>query len=169
MALIATVTGTTLLVLTTLPTSSIGRLQTVQLGGKNSSVAQYFSKLSEGSAIPARLFALEGPRSDTASAFLDALNALASAHPSMASQFADAQKFSSALPSGLATPHVWTDGDTEVVLEWISGERHAVVSFEGDGNFGYAMKQGSRFNPGQQSGNCDRPLPTDLLKYIAEI
>lgn len=97
------------------------------------------------------------------------LIALQSDHPGMVAQFKDARRFAAALPSGLENPQVWTDGDTEVVLEWIKGDWHAVVSFEGGGEFGYAMRQGSQFIPGEQVGNCDRALPSDLLKYIAKI
>ncbi len=107
-------------------------------------------------------------QSRAAANVISALNELEARHPLLAAQFSDARKLGSALPAGFAIPRIWTDGETEVVFEWISKVRHAVVSFEGDGGFGYAMRQGSRFVPGAQSGNCADAPPLDLLNYIAE-
>jgi hypothetical protein len=84
----------------------------------------------------------------------------------MASQIRDALLFTKNLPQWLAVPNVWTDGADEVVLEWIDPSRHAVVSFEGDSTFGYAIRVGNKFRPGSHPGRLDLPAPEDLVKYV---
>lgn len=95
------------------------------------------------------------------------LEPIASTHPALASQFADAKKFAYSLPSDLSLPRVWTDGETEVALEWIAGEKHAIASFEGGGNFGYAMRRGNEFVPVASSNNIDEASLGDLIQYLA--
>jgi hypothetical protein len=123
----------------------------------------------KGSPSPSPLVEVAQTKIDTAANVVSALNDLEARHPLLAAQFSDARKLGSVLPAGFAIPAIWTDGETEVVFEWIGKAHHAVVTFEGDGEFGYAMRQGSRFTPGAQSGKCADAPPPDLLNYIAEI
>jgi hypothetical protein len=103
----------------------------------------------------------------TPNTILGKLLSLKRAFPGMSAQIADAQRFAAELPIEVATPSVWTDGECEVVFEWISGSKHAVVSFEGDGEFGYTMKHGNRFLPGSFPGNSLSTPPSDLISYLA--
>jgi hypothetical protein len=94
------------------------------------------------------------------------LDKLATEHPSMASQVHDARKFASLLPPSISTPRIWTDGETEVTFEWNRGHQQAVVSFEGDGQFGYAMKQGRKFVPGSSPNEIGAAALDDLIEYL---
>jgi hypothetical protein len=94
------------------------------------------------------------------------LTSLALLHPKMRPQIADAKAFASSLFARIRLPSVWTDGEVEVVFEWIEGEKHAVVSFEGGGTFGYTLREGDRFNPGRYPGHLGLPAPLDLIQYV---
>jgi hypothetical protein len=74
----------------------------------------------------------------------------------MHSQITDARKFALTLPTTVTIPEIWTDGETEVGFEWVSGTNHAVVTFEGDGGYGYATRQGDKFVPGQSASTNTR-------------
>ena len=87
----------------------------------------------------------------------------------MAAQVAGARKFVAMIPAGLAAPRVWTDGETEVVFEWIANEKHAIVSFERDGNFGYAMLHGDQFEPGSSANSIDAASIEDLVTYLSDL
>jgi len=90
-------------------------------------------------------------------------------YPLMQKQFDDAIEFAEGFPDTLLAPSVWTDNEAEVVLEWILPEkRHAVISFEGDGQFGYALRFGDQFFPGKASGRKPFSPPSDLVRYISE-
>jgi hypothetical protein len=167
--LIRTATAASILVLASLPSRSLPPTSFLLRQSPSLLLAQRLSMVAKGTFGRAPLTVIEAPKIHTSSNILNTLRILESAHPLIVAQFSDARKFAAALPDGITTPQISTDGETEVVFEWISGERHAVVSFEGDGEFGYAMRQGSRFIPGGQLGKSDDILPTDLLKYVTEI
>jgi hypothetical protein len=78
---------------------------------------------------------------------------------------ADASAFRKLLAGLEWQPREWSDED-EICFEWISDERHAIVSIEGDGEIGYAMLVGGRFVAGAEKGipSC---MPSDLASYIA--
>jgi hypothetical protein len=78
----------------------------------------------------------------------------------------EALHFLAKLSADSARPSIWTDSETEIVFEWINGPRHAVVSFEGDGEFGYAIKTDGRFVPGAFRGDPRGSIPADLLEHI---
>ncbi len=78
----------------------------------------------------------------------------------------EALHFLAKLSAESARPTIWTDSETEIVFEWINGPKHAVVSFEGDGEFGYALKADGRFVPGAFRGDPRGSLPADLSEYI---
>jgi hypothetical protein len=79
----------------------------------------------------------------------------------------EALHFLAKLSADSGRPSIWTDSETEIVFEWISGSRHAIVSFEGEGEYGYAIKtEGGRFVPGAFRGDPKGSLPVDLLEYI---
>jgi hypothetical protein len=90
-------------------------------------------------------------------------------YPAVAKQVSDARIFSVKLPALVARPLVWSDGETEVALEWINHEKHAIVTFEGDGEFGYAMRETDRFVPGKVVGQANAGPPDDLLRYFRQI
>jgi hypothetical protein len=98
---------------------------------------------------------------------LQRLDALLNDFPAMRSQITDAGRFALTLPSTIAMPQIWTDGETEVAFEWISGAKHAAVTFEGDGGYGYATRQGAQFIPGDVTGKIGGSPPEDLFNYIA--
>lgn len=79
--------------------------------------------------------------------------------------FCDALEFVGAMPSGVLLPHVWAD-DAEVVFEWISDGRHAIVSCEGDGVIGYTYRVGGRFVPGEKTAASPDSFPADLSAYL---
>jgi hypothetical protein len=64
-------------------------------------------------------------------------------------------------------PLVWGDRDGELAFEWISSTKHAIVSFEGDGLIGYAMRTGGRFRPGEIRDAPATVFPPDLRAYLA--
>jgi hypothetical protein len=89
-------------------------------------------------------------------------------YPEMSAQFADAISFAASFDDRLLQPAIWTDNESEVVLEWILPDgRHAVVSFEGDGEFGYTLLTGGRFVPGLCSGTKPFRVPFDLVRYLS--
>jgi hypothetical protein len=94
------------------------------------------------------------------------LNKILATYPSMSVQVQCARSFIAALPSWVRQPVAWTDGETEVVFEWIFEDKHAVVSFDEDGEFGYTMRSGTRFVPGASIG-LGPTAPDDLLAYLA--
>ena len=61
--------------------------------------------------------------------------------------------------------------DGELVLEWKSADKsdEAVVSFEGDGFFGYALLQGNEFKPGESDGDLKVEIPADLDEYLSSL
>jgi hypothetical protein len=164
--LLRTATMASALVLAGLPSQSYAKAITRQ--DKNSLLAQRL--VTEGTFAHQSLVAL-----DPTKAFHAAVTAFAmlrdfeTAHPSLSAQIADARTFVATLPSNIDAPQIWTDGEGEILFEWIKGNHHAAVSFEGDGEFGYALRLGSRFVPGTHNGRCGGMLPIDLLRYLAEI
>lgn len=165
--LLKAATGAAFLAVATLsPTSSYAVMPAIQLVTTNSG---FIGEQGLCGFIPFRLIVSDRTRSDTAIKILQNLDVIEKANPSMASQIADARKFAAALPSGLTVPRAWTDGESEVVLEWIKGEKHAIVSFEGDGEFGYAMRQGDRFSPGSSPNNVEVAALDDLIDYLAHL
>jgi hypothetical protein len=129
-----------------------------------------YHHLSHDGFVPSGLIAFDRIQDyATTINILRNLSVIEKANSSVAAQIADARKFASALPLGLAVPRIWTDGDSEVVFEWIKGEKHAIVSFEGGGNFGYAMKRGDRFEPGVSPNDINVAVFDDLNDYLAQL
>ena len=96
------------------------------------------------------------------------LQAMKREYPDMSVQFDDAISFARLFDDGLVQPAIWTDNEAEVVLEWLLPRcQHAIVSFEGDGEFGYAFRIGDKFIPGSISGSKPFCLPSDLVQYIS--
>lgn len=82
----------------------------------------------------------------------------------------DALTFIAKMPNDLSAPLVSTAEDGEIVMEWKEPKTHAVVDFEGDGLFGYALLQQGRFIPGKQEGNLSsETLPADLIEYLRAV
>ncbi len=168
--LVKAATGAAFFALVTLtPTSSSGEISTIQVATTDLAFICERGLPSDLGVVPVKLVAPDHTLGDTAIDILQKLDVLEKANPLMASQTADARKIASALPSGLMVPRAWTDGESEVVLEWIKGEKHAIVSFEGDGEFGYAMRQGDRFAPGSSPNNVEEAALDDLIDYLADL
>ena len=110
---------------------------------------------------------MAGALNPGSSPLISELQMLAAKHPSMLNQIRDAMKFAVHVPFGLRQPLIWVDDENEIVFEWRFSDRHAVVSFEGDGVFGYALLKGDRFVPGQHRGDLNSPLPSDLASYLS--
>ncbi|GLI23425.1 hypothetical protein XFLAVUS301_30990 [Xanthobacter flavus] len=68
----------------------------------------------------------------------------------------------------LPLPRCSVGSDGEIVLEWRDGERHALVSFEGDQSFGYTFRLGQGFVPGEAEGRIPGGAPADLVAYLKE-
>lgn len=79
----------------------------------------------------------------------------------------DAIRFLRHIPADIAgPPSISGASDGEVVLEWHDQNRRAVVGFEGDGCFGYALHIDGRYQPGQYHGSVDSGVPQDFLDYL---
>lgn len=82
-----------------------------------------------------------------------------------AAQLQDAAQFY-ALVNDLAwSPDIWAE-EGEIVFEWIDGDRHAVVSFEGDSRIGYTLLKDGEFVSGADDEARPDAVPTDLLDYL---
>jgi hypothetical protein len=79
----------------------------------------------------------------------------------------DALKFIALLPDTVPAPLVTPASDGEIVLEWFADSKKAVVGFEGDGHFGYALFREGKFRPGVEDGSLEENrLPEDFLEYF---
>lgn len=78
---------------------------------------------------------------------------------------ADAAEFRAQLAPLAWQPDEWSD-EGEICFEWISSDRHAIVSIEGDGEIGYAMLVGGKFVAGAEVCPPSR-LPDDLARYLS--
>ncbi|MCZ7974378.1 hypothetical protein O9X80_07730 [Agrobacterium salinitolerans] len=63
-------------------------------------------------------------------------------------------------------PSIWSD-EGEVTFEWIREGKHAVVTFDRDGLYGYAMLVGGRFVPGATDMPSPGAIPPDLAAYLS--
>jgi hypothetical protein len=74
------------------------------------------------------------------------------------------------LPVDIPRPRASVAEDGEVVLEWTGEKGRAVVDFEGDYRFGYALLRDGSFRAGAHPGNLDdEELPSDLVQYLREL
>jgi hypothetical protein len=64
-------------------------------------------------------------------------------------------------------PNVWTD-DAEIGIEWISSNKHAFVSIEGDGVLRYTYLVDGNYVSGQLDTPPVTTLPADLANYVHE-
>jgi hypothetical protein len=78
----------------------------------------------------------------------------------------DALGFSALLTEIEWRPNIWAD-DAEVVFEWIKDDKHAVVSFEGDGLIGYTLLKNDVFVAGDLLDPPATILPPDLREYLS--
>lgn len=88
--------------------------------------------------------------------------------PSLEAAIVDVRQFARTLPLDVPTPKVTTDGEQEVVITWRTATSRAVLSFEGDGSYGYALLKGDRFVPGEEDAKASGPFPKDLYAYLHE-
>ncbi len=89
-------------------------------------------------------------------------SAIADANPVI---LADAAKFYEHVKALSWQPIIWGD-DGEIAFEWIDGERHAIVSFDGGGRYGYALRRGESFKAGTVPDPTPETLPADLRDYL---
>jgi hypothetical protein len=79
----------------------------------------------------------------------------------------DALTFAALLPADAPVANISTAEDGEIIIEWRIKDRHAVVSFDGDGMFGYAMLIGDSYKPGSKEAKLgDGTIPSDLADYL---
>lgn len=57
--------------------------------------------------------------------------------------------------------------DEETLYEWVADSRHAVVSVEADGHYGYAMLLGDVFRAGKTDDPHVSVFPDDLMGYLS--
>lgn len=108
------------------------------------------------------------PASARANDMLREVDKIEVAVPDTVSAAADARSFIQCIPSDVAMPRFATDGESEIVISWRTANKRAVLNFEGDGSFGYALLKGNRFVPGAEEGRATGPFPSDLLAYLHE-
>jgi hypothetical protein len=77
----------------------------------------------------------------------------------------DAGKFYSHIRDLDWQPDIWSD-DGEIAFEWMKNDKHAIVSFDGDGKYGYAMLHGASFQPGHVIDPEPDIFPDDLMEYL---
>lgn len=66
-------------------------------------------------------------------------------------------------------PLISASEDGDVVLQWhTDGAGGAIVEFEGDGHFGYALLKYDRYVPGEYEGRLTDDLPPDLDTAISQ-
>lgn len=63
------------------------------------------------------------------------------------------------------SPDIWSD-EGEITFEWIAGLKHAIVTFDGDGRYGYALRHGDAFRAGEEGDPLPDVFPADLRKYL---
>lgn len=78
----------------------------------------------------------------------------------------DATLFISNISLALPEPILGISGDGEIVIEWRNKDLDAVISFEGDEHYGYALLQDGRFAAGKHTGNPLNDIPSDLKAYL---
>lgn len=80
----------------------------------------------------------------------------------------DAAAFLAALPDDIPQP-LMGEADGEVLIEWMLPGKRAFVSFDGDGEYGYAMQVGDlNCRPGAHDGRIGEPVPADLLVHLRD-
>lgn len=79
----------------------------------------------------------------------------------------DAAWFVTQLAANIKAPIVSGATDGEIALTWRQGQFRAVISFEGDHRFGYALYKNGTFMPGKHEGKTNSPFPRDLEEYLA--
>jgi hypothetical protein len=82
----------------------------------------------------------------------------------------DAVRFAALLPQNVGQPNISVSEDGEIVFDWRGAAKQALVDFDGDGSFGYALLRNGRFEPGAESGDLTKSaLPNDLRDYIMSV
>jgi len=62
--------------------------------------------------------------------------------------------------------HLSVTDDDDIYLEFIKDTKEAVVSFEGDGEFGYALLHSNKFIAGKYKGVVSESIPKDFCDYF---
>lgn len=68
----------------------------------------------------------------------------------------------------IRVPIFSTSHDGEILFTWYNNylEKSALVSFEGDGYYGYCYYVNDRFIPGKELGIAKNKIPQDLHDYL---
>lgn len=78
---------------------------------------------------------------------------------------ADAANFYDSIQAMSWKPAIWSD-EGEIAFEWKTGGKHAIVSFDGGGTYGYAMLMDGKFRAGAVELPAPNVVPSDLLAYL---
>lgn len=78
----------------------------------------------------------------------------------------DAIAFSGALPSDVPPPSITASEDGEIAFQWLHGTQRAIVNFEGDGSYGYALLVADKFVPGGTEVTSASATPDDMIAYL---
>ena len=78
----------------------------------------------------------------------------------------DATWFISQLPLNMKAPVVSGADDGEIALKWKNDQFKAVISFEGDKWYGYALYENGIYKPGKYDGVINQHVPKDLEEYL---
>ena len=70
-------------------------------------------------------------------------------------------------PRTLPLPATAASECGELAFHWSQGNRSAIVRFEGDGAYGYALLVNERYESGQFDIDCPSKIPSDLTGYLA--
>ncbi|OHV80070.1 hypothetical protein LCM4579_23085 [Ensifer sp. LCM 4579] len=82
-----------------------------------------------------------------------------------ASLLDDAAQFYTLVKDLAWAPSIWAD-EGEIGFEWIRGDKHAIVSIDGGGSYGYTLLRGEAFEPGAYEDPRVSFLPQDLREYL---
>jgi hypothetical protein len=78
----------------------------------------------------------------------------------------DVQSFAGALPQDLKVPVMGASEYGDIALQWRANGMRALVSFEGDGSYGYALLVDGSVRPGKTAVKSASELPGDLRDYL---
>lgn len=70
-------------------------------------------------------------------------------------------------PRNLPLPATAASECGELAFYWSLGNRNAIVRFEGDGAYGYALLVSGRYESGQFDVDCPTTIPSDLREYLS--
>lgn len=79
----------------------------------------------------------------------------------------DALEFISVVSGKVLSPGTSVSNDGEVMLKFKDNNSCAVLSFDGDGHYSYALFVDGEYIPGNYDGEIRQDIPEDLKKYLS--